>query len=420
MSLQSNDANVANGSNSSGSSGPGKGPIIMTSANANRRKRTSSLMQAAAALQSVESSLEDFISRANSTGDTGHAGESTSWKITGDMAAREAKAAEIAHIEAEAEQRRQTDAVRWRQAEVQLRSEAEAKENALRKQVDVLQNRLAASEARVAIAADGESNGAAAVAAMAQLQAQLAKAEERARSTDTALQIAQNKVNELATPTPVAATAISDSQSRAMMEAAEHRAKIADVRATKALAAARAATAGLTVSHDDLEAIASGLNTDLDSRLPVTPKAPWLKIGGAFAGGLAAMFAVGKLMAGNPAPAPANLAPVMATAPAAVPVSPAPPPAPLVEPQVTAAAPTAAPVPAPDIKAVAPTTATVEPIAVPSVEPIAQEAKLATKRPAPSARPRPAAKASSGMTDPFADPKAAPKTAAKTKIVDPF
>jgi chromosome segregation ATPase len=148
-------------------------------------------MSVAAALPSVESSLEDFISRANSTPDAG------GWGIAADSATQEQRAAEIAQIEAEADRRRQQDQARWKAAETQLKSEAEVRENALKKQLDVLQGKLAAAEARAAVAADTD-DGAAATAAMAQLQNQLAKAEDRAKSAEAAAKASQAKINEMA------------------------------------------------------------------------------------------------------------------------------------------------------------------------------------------------------------------------------
>src|SRR5258706_4948586 len=95
-----------------------------------RRKRPSSLMAVATSLPSVETSLDEFIARANQT-----LTDAASWQ----------------KIEQEAKQeddkRREADALRWKAAEQQLR-EGELREQTLRRQLDGLQGKLAEAEAR--------------------------------------------------------------------------------------------------------------------------------------------------------------------------------------------------------------------------------------------------------------------------------
>ena len=102
-----------------------------------RAKRRSSQLEALAqsgSLPSVETSLDEFIARANQT-----LTSPENWKA----AEHEAKAQD--------EARREADALRWKAAEHQLR-EGDAREAALRRQLDGLQGRLAEAEARAAVA----------------------------------------------------------------------------------------------------------------------------------------------------------------------------------------------------------------------------------------------------------------------------
>ena len=131
------------GSDGTGASKPPNGsvrhsePAIASGSSPSVPKRTSrhsALMKAASALPTVESSLEEFIAKANQTlVDVGGWG----------AADQAAKAAE--------EKRREQDALRWKQAEQQMR-ESEARELALRPKLDGLQGKLAEAEARAAIA----------------------------------------------------------------------------------------------------------------------------------------------------------------------------------------------------------------------------------------------------------------------------
>src|SRR5262249_9641656 len=120
--------------------------------NGKRKKRPSSLLAVATSLPSVESSLDEFIARANQT-----MVDQQNW----DLAEREAKQ--------EDEKRKEADALRWKAAEQQLR-EHEARETSLRRQLDGLQGKLAEAEARVAVALS--SSGQMAAAQSGQLEAQ--------------------------------------------------------------------------------------------------------------------------------------------------------------------------------------------------------------------------------------------------------
>ena len=405
-------------------------PAVNGVGNGLRRKRTSSLMSVAAALPSVESSLEDFISRANSTPDAG------GWGLAVDSAVQEQRAVEIAQIEADADRRRQQDQARWKQVESQLKAESESRENALRKQLDSLQGKLAAAEARAAVAADTDG-GAAANAAMAQLQQQVAKAEGRVRSAEAAAAAAQAKNNELAAeaatvkPATAAVAALAtptggDAELRAAAQAAELRAKAADARATKALAIARAASAGLTVSPDDIEKISSGIAPAQELVAPVQ-KTPWLVIGGAFIGGLAAMFGLTKMLAKDAPVAVALPAPAGIVAPAPAVIS-APQPI-----QIGGA--TVTPIPTPSITPLTEEPTAVEPAVAqpPGTDTAANlPAVVAPVKtgltPAKSVEPKTQPKANvkkAVIADPFATPAKTPAKKKKTggsspAIVDPF
>ena len=137
------------------------------------RKRPSSLMAQAQLLPKVEHSLDEFIAKANQT-----LVDVSSWGAA-DQAAKE-----------EDLQRREQDALRMRAAEGQLR-EGEAREQSLRRQLDGLQGKLAEAEARAAVA--GTSVGSAAHdQTLAQLRAQIEKAEaQRKAAEDKTQQLAQ-------------------------------------------------------------------------------------------------------------------------------------------------------------------------------------------------------------------------------------
>jgi len=103
-----------------------------------KRKRPSSLMAHSASLPSVESSLDEFIAKANETlVDTSG--------FNADQKLKE-----------EDEKRKEHDALRWKAAEQQMR-ESQAREEALRRQLAGLQGQLAEAEARAAVAGSGGS-----------------------------------------------------------------------------------------------------------------------------------------------------------------------------------------------------------------------------------------------------------------------
>ncbi len=128
-----------------------------------RAKRKSSLEMLAlsSSLPSVETSLDEFIARANQT-----LTDPEDWKA----AEHEAKAQD--------EARREADALRWKAAEHQL-NEGTAREAALRRQLDGLQGRLAEAEARAAVASSGSQDG-----LIAELKLKLARADERIHAAE--------------------------------------------------------------------------------------------------------------------------------------------------------------------------------------------------------------------------------------------
>ncbi len=395
-----------------------------------RRKRSSSLMQNAAALPTVEHSLEEFIAKANQT----------LVDVSGWGSADQ-------ELKAEEGKRREQDAQRWKQAENQM-LESEVREQSLRRQLDGLQGQLAEAEARAAVAiasssgsfkVGGPGGSPAHDATISDLKSQIEKAMQRMRVSDERSQelaqaLASAKAEVHARPaTPVAIGGLDEDE-------ATERVRLAEAKATKAIAAARAAQAGLTVSSADLAAIESGLVV-VD---PPTRKSPWLAITLAFVGGLGIMFAVWKLVlkddnAAAPVAATVQPAPT-AAAPSAAPTEPTP-----AKPTVTpiddqAATPTEQAAPAPTVTptvtpieepaAAKPTAVKVaEPKAVePKVAPVTEEPKTTKKASRPAAKPstKKAAKASAGaIADPFADAPAPAKKKAPEKkpaggIVDPF
>jgi hypothetical protein len=339
-----------------------------------RPKRRSSLEMLAQSqpLPSVERSLDEFIARANET-----ATDPESWKA----AEHQAKA--------EDEARRQADELRWKAAEHQLR-EREARETALRRQLDGLQGKLAEAEARAAIAGTAEQDG-----VVADLKMQLSRASDQ-------INAAQVRERELVLEAAKArASSPSISQIAPSMhvddEEAEARVRLAEAKATKAIAAARAAAAGLTVNPADLAAIESGLVVPIQRRRTIPT---WLIISAAFVGGLVIMFALFRMnqprevAAPAPAPAPVVAAPAAAPAPAPAPskpiVTPIEDPTPAPAPTTTATV-TPIPTPAPVATPVAPT-ATVHHAAQPH-----HVAPAATQKPAkPADKP-----AQQGIVDPF-------------------
>jgi len=206
---------------------------------------------------------------------------------------------------------------------------------------------------------------------------------------------------------------------------ANERVRLAEAKAAKAIAAARAAAAGLTVSPADIAAIESGL---VVPSYAAPKKTPWLAIAGAFIGGLAVMFAVAKLvLKDNPQTVAAAAQPTAAPPPAPQQVQqtqPTPPPKP-----------TVTPIEEPAKADAAKSQVKVEPIdPTPAAEPAKTEPAKAEPpkvvkqehKAAPTVHhATPAAKkpAGGGIVDPFASPAPAAKKAPEKKpggLVDPF
>ncbi len=383
-----------------------------------RTKRASQLMQAKSALPSVETSLDEFIAKANSTlVDVGSWGQA-------EKVARE-----------EDDKRREADSLRWQAAEHQLR-ESEVRESSLRRQLDGLQGRLAEAEARAAVASTaGASDG-----VIADLKIRLSRADERIRSAEQRSAALEHDLGAARTIAEQAQQAVYAAQNArpSLSEFAgspdlEDRVRFAEAKAAKALAAAKAASAGLTVSAADLAAIENGL---VISDLEQAKKTPWLAISGAFVAGLLLMFGITRVIAPKPAPAAA-----VAAAPAPAPtVEPAPAPA---KPSVTPIEAAPAPPPAPAAVAPAPAAA-VAPAPAPAPAPEVAPAAVPARAPAPArtvakqhhatpahSAPKAAPKSTSGIADPFADTakpakpdKKAPDKKAPDKkaggLVDPF
>jgi hypothetical protein len=384
-----------------------------------KRKRPSSLLAVANQLPSVENSLEEFIAKANQTlVDVGNWGTD---KVK----------------EQEDEKRKEIDALRWKAAETQLR-ESELREGTLRRQLDNLQGKLAETEARAAVAA--ESGAAPAVIAqndsmIQELRLKIAKAEEKAASADMRARTLSESLTAERSSRPAIAIDAGDTMS-------DERVRVAEAKAAKAMAAARAIQAGLNVSSTDLAAIESGLVVpEMQEK-----KTPWLAIAGAFVVGIAIMFVVTKVvMKSDPAPAapaaavvtPAPAAAAPAPAPAAVAPTPAPvaaaPAKPIVTPiedpkpadeQPAAVAPASAAItPPPPAPIPTPAPAKVAPAPAP-----VHHAAAAPATHAPATHAAPAAKktpAASNIADPFADPPAKKPAAPAKKpgagaIADPF
>jgi hypothetical protein len=347
-----------------------------------KRKRSSSLMKNASSLPTVEHSLEEFIAKANQT-----LVDVSTWG------------------EAEKEQdaqRKEQDAQRWKQAEVQMR-ESEAREASLRRQLDGLQGKLAEAEARAAVA--GTQMGSAAHdTTISELKSQIDKAMQRMRSAEERSQELASEVSRLnaegsaRTALPVAPSGAIDED-----EAAE-RIRLAEAKAAKAIAAARAAAAGLTVSSADLAAIESGLVV-ID---PPKKSSPVLPIALTFIATIGIAFVVWKFVLNKEtAPAPAaNTSP-----PAQVQPTVTPPPAP-------PAAPTVTPIEDKPVPAVTDEQKKAEPSVTPIDEPKAEvkpevkdEPKVEEKK-VEAVKETPKAKAKAT--------KSAPKAKAKAKIADPF
>jgi len=374
-----------------------------SSPNVKRAPRTSALMKAASKLPTVEHSLEAFIAKANETMvDVG------SWGAA-DQAAKEAE-----------EKRREQDALRWKQAEQQMRDN-EQREQAMRRQLDGLQGKLAEAEARAAVAGalSGSSQN---DAALAELKKQIEETTERMRAAeDKAQQVQRELVNVRMTGSMPAVTPLEVNA-----RGTEERVRLAEAKATKAIAAARAAQAGLTVSSADIAAIESGLVVPMAPR----KRSPILAITLAFVGGLGIMFAVWKfgLSKDDATPAAATV-----TQPVAAPNDT---PAPAAKPSVTpiddqaSATPTVKVIPIEEpgaAPAVVPAPA-VEPAKAeaPKSEPkaVAKRAKKPSRTKKEAAATAPTTKSKGKFVDPFADePTAAAKPAEKKKsekLVDPF
>lgn len=410
------------------------------------RKRPSSLMAQADSLPTVEHSLEEFIAKANQT-----LVDVSTWGSADQQ------------IKQEDAKQREQDAQRMKAAEGQLR-EGEAREHSLRRQLDGLQGKLAEAEARAAVA--GTTVGSAAHdSTIQQLRSQIEQAEAQRKAFDAekaqlARALADAKEEVAIARTSATAIDVNDT-------GASERVRLAEAKAIKAIAAARAAQAGLTVSPADIAAIESGLV--VTNHEP--PKGTsWAMILVAFVGGLGIMLAVWKLvLPKDKAPAasaaqPTATQPAAATeqpptptaAPAAAPTAPA-----SVKPVVTpieepaaAAAPTVEAIDTPDTatKAAADKAAAAEPAGPTKAEKAAaarvekaEAAKAASEanaekaaaakatkaakasKPASPPKATKAAKPAGGVVDPFAETPAPKKTkpakpAAKPAggIVDPF
>lgn len=369
------------------------------------RKRPSSLMAHASALPTVEHSLEEFIAKANQT-----LVDVSSWG----NADAEAKAAE--------EARRQQDALRMKAAETQMR-EGEAREASLRRQLDGLQGKLAEAEARAAVAST-TAGSAANDAALQALREQIEMAEAQRKAAELekqalAKQLKDAKEEVAVVRATAAMPAVSVPVEVDNSEALE-RIRLAEAKAAKALAAAKAAQAGLTVSNEDLAAIESGL---VVTTMPAPAKGtPWALIAVAFIGGLGIMFAVWKLVLSKddtkqPAQ-PAQVQPAAApdtadSAPAAAPAAP-----------TEAAKPTVTPIeePKPTVEPIEEEPAAVkeEPKAAADETPTAME-EPAVKEEPKKAEPK-AAKVEPKKTAPkkAAPKKETPKKTTKPAVVDPF
>jgi hypothetical protein len=373
----------------------------------NRRKRPSSLMSTAGSLPSVESSLDEFISRANQT-----LTDPDQWN-----------AAEVAAKQQDSDQREQ-DQQRWRAAEHQLR-EGEAREQSLRRQLDGLQGRLAEAEARAAVAGSGSQDG-----VIADLKMRLTRADERIQAAEYHASQADQRATQLTGELSLAKTEARPSAQFFNQGDSDERIRLAEAKASKALAIARAASAGLTVSQADISAIESGL---VVSDMPQSKGTNWLAVGGAFIGGLAIMFGVSKAIQKDPAPVAAAAQP----APTEQAVAPAPAPTP--KPTVTPIEDNNAPVKAAEAAADQPK---VDPIPVPAPVPVADKAAPQPKHQQAAAvqpkhqqaaapakkQPPAAAKSNGGIADPFGDSTPAKGPAKKAPadkkpaggIADPF
>ena len=359
-----------------------------------KRRRSSSLMNAASSLPNVEHSLEEFIAKANQT-----LVDVSTWG----NADQQAKADE--------DKRKEQDAQRWKQAETQMR-ESEAREQSLRRQLDGLQGKLAEAEARAAVAG-AQVGSAAHDATLSELKKEIEESVERVRAAEEKSQRLSQELLSAKAETDARASGPIESKIDDV-EAAE-RIRLAEAKAAKALAAARAAQAGLTVSPADLAAIESGLVV-VEQPAKKSPVVPILL---SFVAGTAIRFGVWKFVLDKePASVPAAGAveqPVQATPPAAPPAT-----QPTAPPATPPAA--AAPVVTPIEEATTVPVNTDGPTVTPIDEPTATEeaapavnTKAAASEPKPvKAKPRPRPKAKAKKKAKPADSKPA------GGIVDPF
>ncbi|MGE5181027.1 MAG: hypothetical protein ACM31C_03150 [Acidobacteriota bacterium] len=362
-----------------GSQGTGSVP---PTGGARRVKRSSALQKAAGALPSVETSLDEFIARANAT-----LLDASNW----DTAEKEAKAQDL--------ERREADQLRWKAAEQQLR-ESEAREQSLRRQLDGLQGKLAEAEARAAVAGTtGSHDG-----VIADLKLRLQRADERTRAAEARSEQLSVELASRPSVSPQQLFAMGSTEDAG----ADDRVRIAEAKAAKAIAAAKAAAAGLNV-HSEIAAIESGL---------VAPELaqPARKSNAAVIGfasllvGAAVMFAVTKLVIDkDQGAAPSVPAPAAQVQPAQPQVA-APAPAPAAAPAKPVVTPIEEPAPAPQ-----PAAAEAQP------EPAPAEAKA---EPAPAPKPAPKRGAAVHHAAPAAHhaapAKAAAKPASEGTLADPF
>ena len=151
------------------------GMPAVTANGTNRRKRPSSLLAQAVSLPSVESSLDEFIARANET-------------LSDSSSAFDAARTAEKELKQEDEKRKEADGLRWKAAEQQMR-ESHAREESLRRQLDGLQGKLAEAEARAAVASAGGSQD----GIIADLKVRLTAADDRLRTADDRIRTAEER-----------------------------------------------------------------------------------------------------------------------------------------------------------------------------------------------------------------------------------
>src|SRR5262249_53885900 len=147
----------------------------------------------------------------------------------------------------------------------------------LRRQLDGLQGKLAEAEARVAVALS--SSGTMAAAQSGQLEAQAAELSDLRMRSQRAEDRARDAEDRAAGLSQALVAAKQEAHTRPSAPAidadplANERVRLAEAKAAKAIAAARAAAAGLTVSAADIAAIESGL---VVPTYAAPKKTPWL------------------------------------------------------------------------------------------------------------------------------------------------